>query len=880
MTTETVVLPLGAIDPADPARLGRVGGKAANLGALVRAGLPVPDGVCVTTAAYRAAVGAALDPVLADAGTTDAGVLAEKARDAVLAVPVPDAVAAAVRAACPEGPVAVRSSATAEDLPDASFAGQQDTYLNVVGADAVLEAVRRCWASLWTDRAVAYRAARGIDHAAVTLAVVVQRMVDARWAGVLFTADPVSGRRGQAVIDAAPGLGESVVSGSVDPEHVVVAPDGTITERRGGAGGSVVRPRPGGGTETVPHGPAGAALPVVDVRGLARLGRRVEELFGAPQDVEWAIDADGTRWLTQARPITTLYPLVPARPGLRVFLSANVAQGVFGPFTPVGLSAARHFASAAAKLLGVAVDDPEVGPPMLSEAGQRLFVDITDVVRSRVGRAGAAGVLGVMERRSAQVVASLLHRPELALARHSPLPALRRVGRIALRYRVPSALVGAWVRPGRARERALARVRAAEASLPAPPDAGRQERLDRVRWMLACGPPMAPWIAPAPAAGFLALGLAAKLLGDRARPGELGTVLRGLPHNVTTEMDLALWELAVRLREDADAVAALTGTAPADLARDRDGWPPALTAGLGAFLAAHGRRAVAEIDLGVPRWSEDPTHLLGALANYVCLSDTERAPDAVFARGAAEAEAATADLAARLGGLRGRLVTAALQRTRELAGLRELPKYWLVTVLAAARTELAAAGADLVARGLLDDADDVCFLRLDEIGEDRDDLDRRALVRERRAAHERELRRRHVPRIVLSDGTEPEALADPGATPDGALTGVPASAGTVTGPVRVITDPQGAHLRPGDVLVCPSTDPGWTPLFLTAGGLVMEMGGSNSHGAVVAREYGLPAVVGVRDAVARLAEVATVRVDGTHGRVEPILRDGRDERQR
>lgn len=876
MTTETLVLPLDAIDPADPATLGRVGGKAANLGALVRAGLPVPGGVCVTTAAYRAAVGAALDPVLADAGSTDTGVLAEKARDVVLAVPVPDGVAAAVRGACPEGPVAVRSSATAEDLPDASFAGQQDTYLNVVGADAVVEAVRRCWASLWTDRAVAYRAARGIDHAAVTLAVVVQRMVDARWAGVLFTADPVSGRRGQAVIDAAPGLGESVVSGSVDPEHVVVAPDGTIAERRAGAGGTVVRARPGGGTEAMTHTAGGATLPDADVHGLVRLGRRVEELFGAPQDVEWAIDGDGTRWLTQARPITTLYPLVPGRPGLRLFLSANVAQGVFRPFTPAGLSAARHLGTGAARLLGTPVDDPEAGPPMLSEAGQRLFVDLTDVLRSRVGRAGVAGVLGVMERRSAEVIATQLDRPELAVTRRSPLPTVRRVGRLALRYRIPPAIVGAWIRPDRARERALARVRDAAATLPAPPDAGREERLERVRWMLSLMAPMAPRIAPVPIAGFLALGLAATLLGDHARPGELGTVLRGLPHNVTTEMDLALWDLAVRLRRDPATVAALTGTPPADLALESDAWPPALTVELGAFLAVHGRRAVAEIDLGVPRWSDDPTHLLGVLANYVRLTDADRAPDAVFARSAAEAEAVIADLAARVGGPRGRLVRFALHRTRELAGLRELPKYWLVTVLAAARTELAAVGADLVARGLLDDADDVFFLRLDEAGEARDDLDRRALVRERRDAHARELRRRHVPRIVLSDGTEPEALADAGTPDDGALTGVPASAGTVTGPVRVITDPQGAHLEPGDVLVCPSTDPGWTPLFLTAGGLVMEMGGSNSHGAVVAREYGLPAVVGVRGAVDRLADVATVRVDGTRGRVEPV--DDQDSR--
>ncbi|MFC5137145.1 PEP/pyruvate-binding domain-containing protein [Actinomycetospora rhizophila] len=849
--TADLVLPLDTIDPADPATLGRVGGKAANLAALVRAGLPAPGGVCVTTAAYRRAVGAALDGLLdSHAGDTETEVLGEKARAAVLAVPVPEDVADAVRAACPDGPVAVRSSATAEDLPDASFAGQQDTELNVVGPDAVLDAVRRCWASLWTDRAVAYRGAQGIDHAAVALAVVIQRMVDARWAGVLFTANPVTGRRGQSVIDAAPGLGEAVVSGAVDPEHLVVDPDGTIAERRAGTGGSLVLARPGGGTETVARTDT-AALDGEHVRALTALGRRAEALFGAPQDTEWAIDDDGTAWLTQSRPITTLYPLVPGRPGFRLFLSANVAQGVFRPFTPAGLSAARHLATGVARLLGTPVDDPEQGPPMLSEAGERVFVDITDVLRSRVGRAGARGVLGVMERRSAEVIATQLDRPELSVTRRSPLPALRRVGRVAARYRIPLHVVGAWVRPARARERAETLIREAERTLPAPAGATREERVDHTRRMLTDGfAPMAPRIAPAPAAGFLALGLAAKLLGERARPGELGTVLRGLPHNVTTEMDLALWDLAARLRADGTP---LTGDAP----------PP----GLDAFLAAHGRRAVAEIDLGLPRWSDDPAHLLGVLANYVRLDDPARAPDVVFARSAAEAEVTVDALARRAGGLRGRVVAFALHRARALVGLRELPKYWLVTVLAAARAELAVVGAELAAAGRLERADDVFFLSLSEA---REDVDRRDLVQQRRATYERELRRRHVPRIVLSDGTEPEALGDAGEAPDGALTGVPASAGTVTGPVRVITDPQGARLEPGDVLVCPSTDPGWTPLFLTAGGLVMEMGGSNSHGAVVAREYGLPAVVGVRDAVARLADVARVQVDGTSGRVTPV----------
>ncbi len=329
-----------------------VGGKAANLGVLTAAGFPVPPGVCLTTEAYRrvtersGSLEAVLD-ALEVTSLTDARALAElagTARAAVLSAPVPEEVADAVRRSA-HGPVAVRSSATAEDLPDASFAGQQDTFLNVVGPEAVLDAVRRCWASLWTDRAVAYRAANGIAHRSVRLAVVVQEMVQAEVAGVMFTADPVTGRRRQAVIDAAPGLGEAVVSGAVNPDRFTVdVATGRITDRRAGDKRLAVRSLAGGGVEHVgtaaagtigetaagmngiatatadgaadgtanetPDGAAGAfCLTDGQVRALAELGGRVEEHYGAPQDIEWAVDPGGALWLTQSRPITTLHPI-------------------------------------------------------------------------------------------------------------------------------------------------------------------------------------------------------------------------------------------------------------------------------------------------------------------------------------------------------------------------------------------------------------------------------------------------------------------------------------------------------------------------------------------------------------------------------------------
>ncbi|MCV2488559.1 PEP-utilizing enzyme [Geodermatophilus sp. YIM 151500] len=879
----------------DAGALSVAGGKAANLGELLGAGFPVPDGFCVTTSAYgEVAATSGLDDVLGrlrdltEADSAEVVELAGRARECILRTGMPDGVADGITAAyreLGEPAVAVRSSATAEDLPFASFAGQQDTYLNVVGADAVLDAVHRCWASLWTDRAVLYRVRNGVEHAGARLAVVVQRLVDAAAAGVLFTANPVTGRRGEAVIDASPGLGEAVVSGAVNPDHLVVdAATEVVRERRVGDKRLLVRPRDGGGTESVEQAPSDTGcLADEHVRALVRLGVRLEEHFGRPQDAEWALDRDGVLWLTQARPITTLFPVPdgrPAGPGLRVYFCMSLAQGLTRPMTPMGLAAFRVLGSSAAQLYGHPPDDPVAGPPVVHDAAGRLFFDVTTIVRSTPGRALFPRVLDVMEARSAAVLRGLFDDPRLALVHRSWRPFARRVAVVAARYRVPLVVAQALVSPAAAHRR-LDRIVAGLRPAGTGPPATAAQRFDRVVENLgSLAPRVVPRVAPPVATGFAMLYLAGRLLGADARPGDLATVLRGLPHNVTTEMDLQLWGLATAVRADPDAAATVQGATAAELAdRYRAGTlPPVLRDGLREVLERSGHRAVAEIDVGLPRWAEDPTHLLGVLANYLRLEDPDGYPDAVFARAVAQAEAKVSELTGRAAArsrVRGRAVGFALDRARRLAGLRELPKYCLVLAFADVRAQLLAIGADLAAAGLLDRADDVFFLDLREVSAALGESaapgarDLRAVVAERRDDHGRELRRRHVPRVLLSDGTEPEAAMAAPAAADGALAGTAASAGTVTGPARVVLEPTGAHLLPGDILVAPSTDPGWTPLFLTAGGLVMEMGGANSHGAVVAREYGIPAVVGVADATSRIAPGQRVTVDGTHGLVTP-----------
>jgi pyruvate,water dikinase len=315
-------------------------------------------------------------------------------------------------------------------------------------------------------------------------------------------------------------------------------------------------------------------------------------------------------------------------------------------------------------------------------------------------------------------------------------------------------------------------------------------------------------------------------------------------------------------------------TPPERLAGEyHDGTLPArLQAVLEDFLRLYGHRGVAEIDLGLPRWSEDSTYILGVLANYLRLDDPELAPDVQFRRAARQAEEMVADLtrrASRKGHLRGVLVGFLLNRARTLAGLREVPKFFVVLILARARALLWEVGEDLARSGRLQSAGDVFFVTLPEARSAVAGKDLRSVVRERRADYDHELDRRRVPRVLLSDGTEPtaEEALDAAGTADGALRGTPASPGTVTAKARVILDPTGARLEPGEILVAPSTDPGWTPLFLTAGGLVMEMGGAMSHGAVIAREYGIPAVVGAPDATERIVTGERITVDGSAGTV-------------
>jgi pyruvate,water dikinase len=869
-----------------------VGGKGANLARLATAGFEVPRGYLITTAGYRAFVAANdLQPFIVEAAggaAPDDPAALEAASSAIrtrfAAGRMPSDLEQALRdayARLGEPPVAVRSSATAEDLPEMSFAGQQDTYLNVVGSDALVEAIVRCWSSLWTARAIGYRARNGIAPDEVALAVVVQEMAPAEASGVLFTANPRNGRRAEVAIDAALGLGEALVSGQLEPDHYVVAADGRILEKTLGSKAVSVRTRPDGGTVTVAEEAAERqALPDAAIRELARLGRRIAELYGVPQDIEWAWEGDRFHVL-QSRPITSLFPLprdVAPEP-LRVMLSFGAVQGMLDPITPLGRETLAALFAGGATLFGY--DYTPETQPVLRVAAERLFIDLSPIARHPVGRRVLRRVLPLIEPGGEQALRPLWSDPRLGrrLPRSGATGLWRVIGVLLL---ILARLAYTLVRPDASRRELERRVeafvsenrsRAEAASTLAERVALLEEVVRRVF------PFLAPNFIPRLGSGMGALNALRLMCRDTPGAPAVLELTRGLPHNVTTEMDLTLWRTACAIERDARAAALFAVNDAETLAASylAGGLPPAAQGAVGSFLERYGMRGVAEIDLGRPRWREDPTAIMQVLKSYLEIEEADEAPDASFARGAAAAEAAIESLAAaarakRAGWLKSRAVRWVARRMRSLAGLRESPKFSVIRVFGFVREALLAGGRELAEAGVLARPDDLFFLRIAELkalagGEARD---WRATVAERREAYRREQQRRQIPRVLLSDG---EAFFD-GLRPadaDGAdLVGSPVSPGVVEGVVRVLLDPRGARLAPGEILVCPATDPGWTPLFLAAGGLVMEVGGLMTHGAVVAREYGIPAVVGVDGATHRLESGQRVRLDGSSGRIEVL----------
>lgn len=890
MTDATLyTLPFSQISAAD---LPLVGGKGANLGEMSRAGFPVPPGFCVTTHAFRDFVAdcpqmAEFYAALAELPPEDlmaARKIGEMIRQTLHETAIPDEVVTAVTHTChtldPDAAYAVRSSATAEDLPDASFAGQQDTYLNVRGETAILDAVRRCWASLFTDRAILYRQQNGFAHQDVALSVVVQQMVLPDVSGILFTADPVSQNRHITSIDASYGLGEALVAGLVSADlYRVDTRRNALVEVKIGDKRLAIRPLPTGGTiqENLSEPQRTAqVLSEAQAIDLAQLGQRIAAHYQKPQDIEWAIAA-GQIYLLQTRPITTLFPLpvpLPQDEALHIYVSLSHAQVMLDPIKRLGIDLWRLMFPTL-KPAG-----PTSRSQTVAAAGGRMYMDVTHLLNVRLGRKVLPLAFNIADELIATSLKAALDRPEF----RQRLPQLRPATRLAdvlyfikpiykrvlaylFRIDPASKLAELTQRIDDNVAASRQRILAQPAGVP------RLRQIERETGDVFIR--IIPDFPALIAGGIASQRFLAFLLGRRATPEDLTAVVRGLSGNVTTEMDLAVGDLADLVRQSPALVRhfqQLPPTAALATAHTIPGSGPFL-AGWQQFLDRYGMRGPSEIDISRPRWREDPTSLL----QFVVGNLEHAAPGshrAHHAQMAAAGEAAGARLVVSagrglLGFVRRPLARRLVKAVRHYTPGREHPKFYLIKLLGVVKEVLLAQAAQLVADGRLDHPDDIWHLDLAELIDFVAEPEReiRPLIVQRQAEFAR-TRKLTPPRVITSDGELFNVLPRRSGLPEGALIGIAASSGTVEGVAKVVLDPTKDILAKGEILIAPFTDPGWTPLFINAAALVMEVGGLMTHGSVVAREYGIPAVVGVPGATVQIKTGQHVRVHGDAGFVE------------
>lgn len=864
----------------DETQTALVGGKGAHLGALSRIeGVEVPSGFCVTTDAFRRvmaqapAVGDRIDR-LSELEPDDRETIrthSAQIRRTIEEITIPEDLAAEIiHALTPLGEqaaYAVRSSATAEDLPTASFAGQQDTYLNVLGPAAVLRHISRCWASLFTERAVTYRQRNGVDHRTVHMAVIVQRMVFPQASGILFTADPVTGNRKVTTVDAGFGLGEALVSGLVNPDVFKVRDD-VVVARTIAAKQRAVHALPAGGTREVAIAAQRQEQPALtdaQVVRLARLGRRIEAHFGRPQDIEWCLVDDGFR-IVQSRPITTLFPVPVRDPGdldHHIYVSVGHQQMMTDPMRPLGYSMWQLTAMVA-----------------MHEAGGRLFVDVTRRLASPASRAGLLDLMGKGDPLVRDALETVLNGDDFVPS----LPeAEAEVGGTGTGRGRPSAggpsapietdpaIVTDLIERSRASVAALERdirTKSGPALFDFLLDAFEEHKR-------ALGDPASIQVIMA---GMEATWwLNDKLLEWLGEKNAADTLTLSAPDNVTSEMGLELLAVADVIRPHPELVAFLQGVEHTgdegflDELAKLTGGTEARDA-IESYLHRYGMRCVGEIDITRPRWAERPSTLVPALLDNV-RNFGAGAAGRRFEQGREKAWKKEQEVLSRLrdlpdGERKAGEAKRMIDRVRTFIGYREYPKYAIISRYFVYKQALLEEAERLVQAGVLPEREDVFYLTFQEFHDATrsHQVDHR-LVQERKDAF-RSYQALTPPRVLTSDGEALTGAYRRDDVPAGALTGLPVSTGTVEGRARVILDMAEADLEAGDILVTPFTDPSWSPLFVGIAGLVTEVGGMMTHGAVIAREYGLPTVVGVEGATRLIRDGQRIRVHGTDGYVE------------
>lgn len=884
-----------------------VGGKGWNMGRLARFGFRVPPGCVVGVRAYWEFLRQnGLDAGLEELGRLGAEEAASDEGAARLAAfrsrletgRLPEGVMAEIAAALEANqvaagdPLAVRSSATAEDSAAASFAGIHRSFLNVVGPSQLENAIRGCYASLWTPTAVSYRRKMGMGDREVGAALVIQKLIQSLYSGVAFSADPVTGRRDRVVVNASFGLGESVVAGSVEADEYHLHIDHTgpvkLVGGRIGYKHHAVRPSIDGGTAQEELGYAERSEPVLQkpqLEELSRVVRRIQDTLGdgdQPQDVEWCHDG----WyltVTQARPITALpeatFPELAGQ--VTIWSNANLKDAMPGVQSPLGW----WFNSLTVEVLlrqifwRAGYEFPE------GLTWSRLYQGRFYMNLSALQWAAWDG-FGWRPAETNRALGG--HQPEIQVPAPAPIYTQTGRQRFARLFRMGMLLR----RSARRAEADFRRVWKWCAEFESQPFSERYHELDFLKRL---------WSVESQRREFLPETMVHNVGGlwstrlteflESRFPGRglalASTLLVGSEGITSAEQGYRMVEIARTAMAEPSARSFF-----AESAEGLEGWRQALRGTttlkqLEQFLREFGHRGVYEMELMNPRWSEDPSFVLETIRGYIRdgLPDTDPRQAAREKRRQAEAEVSS--------GLRFSparpLYLFLLSKAREAMRLREGAKSALVRLVRPARLAALAIGKRLVSKGLLERTEEIFFLTGDEIASllsaQWDGNGIRAIV-DHRLERRKVLQAEPAPDVVMGDramvnlraGMAPAGLQrvgpDGGArrqpTPDatGALQGVAVSSGVAQGPARLILHPnQGTALRKGEVLVAPSTDPAWTPLFLRASAVVMEVGGYLSHGAIVAREYGIPAVVNVAGAMSTFRDGETLTVDGNTGLV-------------
>ncbi|MGG1397510.1 phosphoenolpyruvate synthase [Bacillus salipaludis] len=853
----------------DKTQLLLVGGKGLNLGELSNIqGISVPEGFCVTTVGFQKAIEqnetyhALLNrlTMLKVDDQDQIGEISKKIRQILMEVEIPSDVACAVADYLSqygdEHAYAVRSSATAEDLPHASFAGQQDTYLNIIGKEAILEHIRKCWASLFTERAVIYRIQNRFDHKQVYLSVIVQRMAFPKASGILFTADPITSNRKLLSINVSFGLGEAIVSGMVSPDCYKVQ-ENKIVDKMISTKKLAIYGRKEGGTESVPIDPdqqRTQTLTDQQILQLARIGRQIEAYFGCPQDIEWCLVND-TFYIVQSRPITTLFPIPEVDDQENhVFISVGHQQMMTDPIKPLGLSFFLFTTNA----------------PM-RKAGGWLYVDIARQLASPASRNMLLNMMGQHDPLMKDAIMNTLKRGDfiklLPNENEAPRPVSGNTDRLAHIENNPTIVSDLIKKNQTSIEELKQNIQTKSGS-----DLFDfiLEDIQELKKIL---------FDPQSTAVFMAAINASTWINEKmnewlGKKNAADQVSQSVPNNITSEMGLALLDVADVIRPYPEVINYLHHVKDDNFLEELvkfDGGQEARGAII-AYLNKYGMRCAGEIDITRSRWSEKPTTLVPLILSNI-KNFEPNAGKRKFEQGLRVALEKEKELLDRLkqlsdGEQKAKETKRMIDRIRNFIGYREYPKYGMIHRYFVYKQALLKEAEQLVQAGVIHEKEDIYYLTFEELREvvRTNKLD--YLIVSKRKDEYQLYEKLSPPRVITSDGEIILGEYKRENLPAEAIVGLPVSSGVIEGRARVILNMEDADLEDGDILVTSFTDPSWTPLFVSIKGLVTEVGGLMTHGAVIAREYGLPAVVGVENATKLIKDGQRIRVHGTEGFIE------------